>query len=137
MRCGIVVERRDERMSIESRLHPAALDSRPAAVNQPHFPQTGCVGRLDVLLDDGGDVARVERVQVERVLDRHTNRRLVRHRVTPLSIRCRAVCVEGFSYEAVTRVVMPPRTEKSPTTVMRRGRQASASSSRMRFVTAS
>lgn len=40
-------------------------------------------------------------------------------------------------YSAVTRVVMPPRAVKSPTTVMRRGAQAATRSSRMRLVAAS
>ena len=35
------------------------------------------------------------------------------------------------SYVAVTVVVIPPRAEKSPTTVMRRGRQAATRSSRI------
>ena len=38
---------------------------------------------------------------------------------------------------AVTEVVMPPRAVKSPTTVIRRGRQAATRSSRMRLVAAS
>ena len=40
----------------------------------------------------------------------------------------------GCSYRAVTVVVMPPRTEKSPTTTMRRGEQAATRSSRIWFV---
>src|SRR4051794_25602187 len=40
-----------------------------------------------------------------------------------------------FSYSAVTTVLIPPRTEKSPTTVMRRGRMAATRSSRIWLVT--
>ena len=44
---------------------------------------------------------------------------------------------QAFSYVAVTVVLIPPRTEKSPTTVMRRGAQAATRSSRIWLVTAS
>ena len=40
-------------------------------------------------------------------------------------------------YDAVTTVLMPPRAEKSPTTVMRLGAHAATRSSRIWFVTAS
>ena len=40
-------------------------------------------------------------------------------------------------YSAVTTVLMPPRTEKSPTTVMRRGCSAATRSSRIWLVTCS
>jgi hypothetical protein len=43
----------------------------------------------------------------------------------------------GLTKVAVTTVEMPPRTEKSPTTVMRRGAQAATRSSRIWLVTAS
>lgn len=131
------MERRDEGMPIENRLDPATLDARAASVNQPDFPQTRRVGRVNVLLDDRRDVPRMERVEVERVVDGHAVRRLVGHTVGPGSIRGRGDVAGGFSYEAVTTVVIPPRTEKSPMTVILLGLHASARSSRMRFVTAS
>jgi hypothetical protein len=68
-------------------------------VNQTHLAQAGFVRGGDVLGDDGRHVARRERMEVERVFDRDFQ--------------------DG--YVAVTMVFMPPRTAKSPTTVMRFG----------------
>ena len=61
--------------------------------------------RVHVLLDDRLDVARREGVEIERAFDRDP----VGHVTRPYRL-------------AVTTVLMPPRTEKSPTTVIRRGR---------------
>lgn len=129
-------------MTLERGLDDAALDAGAAAVNQANFAQAGGVRGADVLVDDRTDLARVERVEVERVFDWNLVWRVgvVRHRVTPPSIRVRPwvpPAAAGFSYEAVTTVLIPPRTEKSPITVMRLGLQTSTSSSRIRFVTAS
>ena len=49
----------------------------------------------------------------------------------------RSIRGSGFVYVEVTTVLMPPRTEKSPTTVMRRGWRAATRSSRIWFVTCS
>src|SRR6478735_6860843 len=57
-------------MRVERGLHDAALHAAPAAVNQPDFAQSRIVGRCDVLLDDRPDVAWMEGVKVDRVLDR-------------------------------------------------------------------
>ncbi len=46
-----------------------ALNALAASVNQPHLAQAGFMRRADVLHDDRGDVARRERVEVERVFD--------------------------------------------------------------------
>jgi len=51
-----------------------ALDADAAAVNQTDLAQAARVSRDDVLLDDGGDVPRHERMQIKRVLDRDRNR---------------------------------------------------------------
>src|SRR5205814_7664894 len=63
-------ERGDERVVREQRLDDPALDADPSPVDQPHLGETARVGGLEVLGDDGRNVARGERVQVERVLDR-------------------------------------------------------------------
>lgn len=60
MRLGRVVERLDERMTFQRRLHDPALHALPAAVNQPHFQKSSFVRRMDVFLDDGTHVARCE-----------------------------------------------------------------------------
>ncbi len=112
MRRGIVKKLHYQRMAIERLLHDTALDAASAPVNEPYFSQTGGVGFLEVLLHDRGDVARRERVQVERVFDGDPER---------VSILHRDQAVAGFSNRTVTSVLIPPRTEKSPTTVIRRG----------------
>ena len=124
-------------MPLERRLHQPALHPSAAAVDQPDFAQAGRVRLADVLIDHRWNVARMERVKVERVLDGDVMRviRAVRHgRQTAAAV---ARSPAFFTYDAVTTVLIPPRTEKSPTTVIRLGLQAWTSSSRMRFVTAS
>jgi hypothetical protein len=46
-----------------------ALHADAAAVDHAHLAQTGFVRGGEVLLDDEGDVARGEGVEVERVVD--------------------------------------------------------------------
>src|SRR5437899_12698096 len=58
----------------EQRPHDPALDADAAAVDQPHLREAARVGGLEVLGDDGRNVARGKRVQVERVLDRDPDR---------------------------------------------------------------
>jgi hypothetical protein len=87
-------------MVLECLLDDASLNALAASVNQPHFAQAGFMRGTDVLLDDRCDVARRERMEIDRVFDGD-------------------LLQDG--YDAVTIVFMPPRTAKSPTTVMRRG----------------
>jgi len=63
---GGVVEGLDERVLLEHRLDDAALDADAAAVNQAHFTQAGGMGRVHVFRNHRRNVARGERVQVER-----------------------------------------------------------------------
>ena len=87
-------------MVLQCLLDDAALDAFAASVNQPHLTQTCFVRGGHVLGDDRCDVARREGVEVERGFD-----------------------WDFFQdgYDAVTIVFMPPRTAKSPTTIMRLG----------------
>src|SRR5262245_5140058 len=119
MRRRVVPEFDDERMPLECRLDVAPLHAAPAAVNQPHFGQTGFHRGIDVFLDDPRDVLRRESLQVDLAFDRNP----IGHQLTTR--------VYGFLYSAVTTVLIPPRTEKSPTTVMRRGARAATRSSRI------
>ena len=57
-------------MAGEQRLDDRALDARTAAVDQPHLGEAAGMSGLEVLRDDGRNVAGRERVKVERVLDR-------------------------------------------------------------------
>jgi len=51
-------------------LHAGALHPDAAAVDQPDLREPARVGGDQVLVDDGADIPRLERVQVEGVLDR-------------------------------------------------------------------
>lgn len=124
--CGIP-ELGHQGMSLECLLHDAALNAFAATVNQADLTQARRVRGSNVLLDDRCHVPWRERVQVELIVDGNA----VRHRFTS-----RWTYV-GDGYDAVTIVLIPPRTEKSPTTVMRRGAHAATRSSRIWFVTAS
>ena len=86
----------------------------------------------DVLVDDGRDVARGEGVEIEDIFDWD----FVRIHTLTVS-GCHFRFYSPFTYPAVTVVVIPPRAEKSPTTVMRRGAQTATRSSRIWLVTAS
>ena len=58
-------------------MHRGALDADPPPMNQPHFAKTPLVGRPQVLIHDRPHVARRERVQIERILDRDVDRLVV------------------------------------------------------------
>jgi len=116
---GVVEKFHHQRMPLERLLHDAALHAGAAAVNDSHLAQTRSVCLGDILLDHRGDIARRERMQIDSGFDwnavgpaaRDVERVLILHSIQPA----------GFSYRTVTSVLMPPRTEKSPTTVIRRG----------------
>lgn len=56
-------------MPFERRLNDPALHAAPAAVNQAHLGQPRLAGRPHVFIDDGGNVARREGMQIERAFD--------------------------------------------------------------------
>jgi len=117
MRVRIVPELDDERMPIECGLHDAALHAASTAVHEANAHESCLRRRLDIFIDDRRDIARRERVQIQLTLDR----KAMRHEIS----------CHGRAYVAVTTVLMPPRTEKSPTTVMRRGCRTVTRSSRI------
>ena len=134
MRVVIVPEFDHFRVPFERRLDDAALDAAAAAVDDPDLVQAGGSSRVDVFVDDRGDVARTEGVEIDLVLDGNANR-FVSHSVSPEPEPC---APQPFLvYSAVTTDLMPPRTEKSPTTVMRRGWSDATRSSRIWLVTCS
>jgi len=61
-------------MAIERRLDDAALNAPAASMNDAHFGEAGGHGRVDIVGDDRGNVARCERVQVDLALDRKLDR---------------------------------------------------------------
>ncbi len=117
------METLDQCVVFEGVLHDAALYADPAAVYQADLAQAGRVGFVDVFFDHRGDVARLEGVEVELGFDRDADG-LVHGQASD-------------SNTAVTEVDSPPRTENSPTIVIRLGLQAATRSSRIWFVTAS
>jgi hypothetical protein len=76
MRVGVVPELGDERVALEGRLHDAALDAAAPAVHETHLSKTSVVRGTDVFIDNGRDVTRAERVEVELGLDRDRVRQL-------------------------------------------------------------
>ena len=65
MRLRCIPETFYERVVFQYRLDDPSLDSLAAAVNEADFPETGFVRRVDVLLDDGGDIAGMKSVKVQ------------------------------------------------------------------------
>ncbi len=120
MRVRVVPELLDQGMTVERRLDDPPLHPCPAAVNHPNLAEPGGIRRGHVLLDDRRDVAWLEGVQIENAVDGQAEG-----------------VVQGFSQVAVTTVLIPPRTLKSPVTVIRRGWHAATRSSRIWLVTCS
>ena len=92
---------------------------------------------LEVLVNDGRNVTRRERMQIEFGLDRNDMGVIVHClcdvRRATCDVRRAAVRRQpsAFLNSATTVVVMPPRAVKAPVTVMRRGPQAATRSSRI------
>jgi hypothetical protein len=61
----------------ENGLHDLSLNADAATVDQPHLGESSGVCGVQVFGDDRGHVARRERVQIERVLDRDADRLVV------------------------------------------------------------
>ena len=112
-----------QRVLLERLLHQAALDALPAAVYETNLAQAGGVRGGHVLDNDRDDVAWLEGVEIEGTLDRNL--------VWLVHARSRQAGGAWSLYVAVTTVLIPPRTVKSPTTVMRRGWTAATRSSRI------
>jgi hypothetical protein len=54
----------------QERLHRRPLHADPAAVDDPDLAEAARLRRAQVLVDDRGDVAGQEGMQIEAVLDR-------------------------------------------------------------------
>ena len=102
-------------MALERLLNGGALHALAASVNQADFAQAAFMRGPDVLLDDRHHVARVKGVKVDGRFDGNAMR-LIHNGGGPGQAGW-----DNSSNEAVTMVLMPPRTVKSPVTVMRRG----------------
>src|SRR2546421_9142205 len=115
VRIGIVPEFRHATMTIERRLDDPTLHTSTATVHQTHLTEASAGGRFDVFIDDRRNISRSKRVQIEFAFDRNLDRIAHQDRTPP---NC-----------AVTTGLMPPRTETSPTTVIRRSSIAATRSS--------
>ena len=69
MRGGIVPELDDVRVTLERSLDDPALHATTASVDEPHLAKAGRAGRVQVLGDDGRNVAGRERVEIELGFD--------------------------------------------------------------------
>src|SRR5256885_8900926 len=78
----VIAERFDLRKPIECRLNDTALDAGSASVNDADFAEAGPRRGVDVLLDDGRDVARREHVEIDLALDGQPMSRRIVFRVT-------------------------------------------------------
>ena len=70
----IVKKFQHQRMPLEYLLDDTALHSAAAAVYETHFGKPGGVRLVNVLFDDGRNVLRSERMEVEGALDRDAER---------------------------------------------------------------
>ena len=137
----VVPEFQDEGMTLQRCLDEAALHPAPTSVNDSHLVPPRRCRRRDIFRDDGRHVFRRKGVKIQLGFDRDANR--LGHESAPAFLAiatpspvCRvrgdgSVNAHGRAtsgrpapaaeYSARTTVLMPPRTEKSPTTLIRRG----------------
>ncbi len=90
--------------SFECGLHNGPLHSTAPPMNEANLAKAGGGSGLDILVYDLWDVAWRKCVEIDLGFDWNAEG---------------AHCLGGW--EAVTTVLIPPRTEKSPTTVIRLG----------------
>lgn len=114
MRAGVIPELGDQRMLLERGLNNGPLHAAAAAVHEAELRQARLVRGADVFLDHRRNVARRERVEIQLRLDGD----VVNHVGAGVTRRRSYGC---FRYSAMTLVVMPPRTENDPVTVILRG----------------
>lgn len=73
VRLWSVPEFDDERMTFERLLHDAALHAAAPPMNEADLPETALTGSGHVFLDDRLDVAGIEGVEVENILNRNAH----------------------------------------------------------------
>ena len=74
MRFGRVPELHHQRMTAQQTLHGCTLNSFTASVNQAHNREARVACRRQIVIYDRHDVARRERMQIDRVFDRDGDR---------------------------------------------------------------
>jgi hypothetical protein len=80
MRRTIVEKFHYEGVLLEHFLDDTSLNAPAAAVDEPDLRKSGLVRFVEIFLDHGWDVARSERVKVERVFDGNAVWVLILHR---------------------------------------------------------
>lgn len=73
MRLRRVPEVGDEPMGREEALDGCALHALAASMDEAHEFETRLVRRVEIILDNGDDIAWLKRVQIDRVFDRNPN----------------------------------------------------------------
>ena len=73
VRRSVVPELDDTGMTVERLLHDAPLHAAPAPVNQAYLAKAGSGGGVNVLGDDGRNVARRECMQIELAENRNAD----------------------------------------------------------------
>ena len=107
-------------MLLERGLDDSALHPPASAVDEPNLAKARRVRCAHVLLDHRRHVPRMKGVEIDLRLDGDSMRHVRGFEL-----------VSGHYSSAVTEVVIPPRAEKRPQTVMRRGAHAATRSSRI------
>jgi hypothetical protein len=79
MRRRIVKKLQHERVPLKGLLNDAALHTCSAAMDEPDLTQAGGVSLVQILLDDGRDVAGRKGVEVEVPFDWNPERVLILH----------------------------------------------------------
>ena len=123
MRAWIVVEGSHQFVALQRTLHSRPLNADATPVHESDLVQPGRMSFIDVLFHHRRDILGLKGMEVEFRFNRDADR-----------------LVQGQAPDskmALTEVDSPPRTEKSPTIVMRFGLHAATRSSRIWFVTAS
>ena len=69
VRRGVVEKLQHQRMPLEGLLDDPALDAGAPSMDEPHVAEARRVCFIQILFDDGGDVARGEGVQIEDTFD--------------------------------------------------------------------
>ena len=74
MRFGRIPVRVNGGMAAEQPLHRRALDALATPVDQPNHFEPGLLCRLQIFIDDGLHIARMERMEIDGVFDREADR---------------------------------------------------------------
>ena len=112
-------------MAREKTLHDRALHTNPPAMDEAHLGETALVGGHQIVLHDGGDVARRERVKVEGVLDGDADGIVVgQKRGPPTTCCCQCWKLERSSPESLHCQKVAERSKKATSTTPTRSARA-------------